>query len=105
MGLLVYKISDYSHTAEREQYRAICQMLKSRFSEKSELCIFVANWNIYDSELDGLLIKQDAIIAIEFKNYNNNCNPITITQIYAQVLGIINIPIFGIFLLSRVTGR
>lgn len=69
MGLLVYKISDYSHTAEREQYRAICQMLKSRFSEKSELCIFVANWNIYDSELDGLLIKQDAIIAIEFKNY------------------------------------
>ena len=69
MGLLVYKVSDFSHTAEREQYRAICQKLKARFSGKPELCIFVANWNIYDSELDGLLIKQDAIIAIEFKDY------------------------------------
>lgn len=69
MGLLVYKISDFSHTAEREQYRTICQKLKNRFSGKPELCIFVANWNIYDSELDGLLIKQDAIIAIEFKDY------------------------------------
>lgn len=69
MGLLVYKVSDFSHTAEREQYRTICQMLKARYSGRPELCIFVANWNIYDSELDGLLIKQDAIIAIEFKDY------------------------------------
>lgn len=29
MGLLVYKVADYSFTAEREQYRAICEMLKS----------------------------------------------------------------------------
>lgn len=28
MGLLVYKVADYSFTAEREQYRAICEMLK-----------------------------------------------------------------------------
>lgn len=69
MGLLVYKISDYNHTAEREQYRKICNALKTEYSGKEELCIFVANWNIYDSELDGLLIKQDAIIAIEFKDY------------------------------------
>lgn len=91
MGLLVYKISDYSHTAEREQYRAICQMLKSRFSEKSELCIFVANWNIYDSELDGLLIKQDAIIAIEFKNYGG--------RVVAAEMGIGN---YRMALLSKV---
>lgn len=69
MGLLVYKIVDFSHTAEREQYRKICSMLKERYSSKDELCIFVANWNVYDSELDGLLIKNDAIIAIEFKNF------------------------------------
>ena len=69
MSLLVYKINDYSHTSEREQYRFICNALKSRYSGKSEICLFVANWNVYDSELDGLLIKQDAIIAIEFKDY------------------------------------
>lgn len=31
MGLLVYKVADYSFTAEREQYRAICEMLKKHF--------------------------------------------------------------------------
>ena len=69
MGLLVYKINDFSHTAEREQYRTMCNALKSKYSGKEELCLFVANWNVYDSELDGLLIKNDAIIAIEFKDY------------------------------------
>lgn len=69
MSLLVYKINDYSHTAEREQYRALCNALKAKYSGTDDLCLFIANWNIYDSELDGLLIKQDAIIAIEFKDY------------------------------------
>ena len=31
MGLLVYKVADYSFTAEREQYRAICEMLKKHY--------------------------------------------------------------------------
>lgn len=69
MSLLVYKINEFSHTAEREQYRTISNALKAKYSGKEELCILVANWNIYDSELDGLLIKHDAIIAIEFKDY------------------------------------
>lgn len=69
MSLLVYKINDFNHTAEREQYRTISNALKAKYSGKQDLCVFVANWNIYDSELDGLLIKHDAIIAIEFKDY------------------------------------
>ena len=69
MGLLVYKVADYSFTAEREQYRTICEMLKKYYSNKPELCLFVANYNIYDSEIDGILFKNDAIISVEFKNY------------------------------------
>lgn len=69
MGLLVYKVSDYSFTAEREQYRTICEMLKKRYAGRSDMCLFVANYNIYDSELDGILFKNDAVISIEFKNY------------------------------------
>ena len=69
MALLVYKIADYNHTAEREQYRNLCSQLKTSFSGMEDLCIFVANWNVYDSELDGLILKNDAIIAVEFKNY------------------------------------
>ena len=69
MGLLVYKFSDYEYTAEREQYRNLCKQLQSYYGSKDELCIFIANYNIYDCELDGLLIKQDSILVVEFKNY------------------------------------
>lgn len=69
MSLLVYKVADYSFTAEREQYRAICEALKKTYSGRKELCLFVANYNIYDSELDGIIFKNDAVISVEFKNY------------------------------------
>ncbi len=69
MSLLVYKVADYSFTAEREQYRTICEMLKKHYSGKPEVCLFVANYNIYDSEIDGILFKNDAVISVEFKNY------------------------------------
>lgn len=69
MALLVYKFSNYENTAEREQYRSLCKKLKSFYGKSDELCIFIANFNIYDCELDGIIIKQDAIIAVEFKNY------------------------------------
>ncbi len=69
MGLLTYKISDYNTTAEREQYRAVCNVLHQKYSTSDKLCLFIANYNIYDCEFDGIIIKEDAIIALEFKNY------------------------------------
>lgn len=72
MSLLVYKVADYSFTAEREQYRAICEALKKEYAGKQDICLFVANYNIYDSELDGIIFKNDAVITIEFKNYGGD---------------------------------
>lgn len=70
MGLIVYQFSKYDNTAEREQYRIVCKLLKEKyFQKKDELCVFLSRFYINDKELDGLLIKQDAIIVIEFKNY------------------------------------
>lgn len=69
MSFIAFKISDYEHTSEREQYRSICNMLRSKYEACNELCVFIANYNIFDCELDGILIKSDAIISIEFKNY------------------------------------
>lgn len=69
MSFIAFKISDYEHTAEREQYRTICNLLCSKYEASNALCIFIANYNIFDCELDGILIKSDAIISIEFKNY------------------------------------
>ena len=69
MGLLVYKFSDYAHTAEREQYVDLCKQLKDYYHSREEICLFIANYNVDNCELDGVLIKQDAIIVVEFKNY------------------------------------
>lgn len=69
MGLLVYKFSDYSTTHEREHYRALCNSLRDYYNSSKEWCIFLANYNIYDTELDGLIIKQDAIIGVELKKH------------------------------------
>lgn len=69
MSFIAFKIFDYEHTAEREQYRTICNLLRSKYEASDELCVFIANYNIFDCELDGILIKSDAIISIEFKNY------------------------------------
>lgn len=69
MGLLVYKFSDYNHTAEREQYINLCKQLRAYYHGREEICLFIANYNIDNCELDGVLIKPDAIIVVEFKNY------------------------------------
>lgn len=69
MGLLVYKFSDYKHTAEREQFRVLCKSLKDYYGNRNEACIFIANFNVHGVELDAFIIKNDAFICIEFKNY------------------------------------
>ena len=69
MGLLVYQFGPYRTTHEREQFRILCSALQEYYAKNNEWCIFLSNYNIYDSELDGLLIKQDAIICVEFKKY------------------------------------
>lgn len=72
MSFIAFKISDYDYTAEREQYRTICKLLREKYLQSDELCVFIANYNIFDCELDGIVIKSDAIIAVEFKNYSGN---------------------------------
>lgn len=69
MPLLVYKIKDYDNKEERVQFKYLCSALQRYYSSRKEVCIFIANYNVGSCELDGLLFKEDAIIAIEFKNY------------------------------------
>ncbi len=70
-GLLAFRVGNYDNTAEREQFRFLCQQLKAHFKDSGEFCVFVGNYNI-GCELDALFIKKDAIISIEFKNYGGN---------------------------------
>ena len=68
-GFIAFRCSNYDTTVEREQFRLLCKKMKSKYFNSEHFYLLVANYNIYDCEFDALVIKNDAIIAIEFKNY------------------------------------
>lgn len=70
-GLLAFRVDNFDNTAEREQFRFLCEQLKTHYENLNEFCVFVGNYNI-GCELDALFIKKDAIIAVEFKNYGGH---------------------------------
>lgn len=67
-GLLAFRVDNFNRTAEREQFRFLCQQLRARYEGSEDFYVLVGNYNI-GCELDALFIKKDAIISIEFKNY------------------------------------
>lgn len=67
-GLLAFRVGNYDNTAEREQFRFLCEQLKAHYAKLEDFCVFAGNYNI-GCELDALFIKKDAIIVVEFKNY------------------------------------
>lgn len=70
MPLLVYQPRNYDQTHEREEFRNLCELLKNRYySSPDEMCIMIGNYNIGDVELDALIIKDDGIVLVEFKDY------------------------------------
>lgn len=68
-GFIAFRCGNYENTAEREQFRTLCKNLKKKYVKSEKMCFLIANYNIFDSEFDAILIKNDAIIAIEFKNF------------------------------------
>lgn len=73
MPLLVYRPRNYDQTHEREEFRNLCVLLKERFyASPDEMCIFIGNYNIGDVELDGIIIKNEGIVVLEFKDYGGS---------------------------------
>ena len=68
-GLLAFRVGNYDNTSEREQFRLLCKKMKAKYAKSEHFYLLVGNYNIYDSELDAIVIKHDSIIAVEFKNY------------------------------------
>ena len=68
-GFIAFRCSNFENTAEREQFRTLCKQLRRKYYKSEKMCFLIANYNIFDSEFDAILVKNDAIVAIEFKNY------------------------------------
>lgn len=72
MSLRIFKLEEYDHTHEREQFRNLCSILKDLYDKSAEMHLLFANINFNGVPLDALLIKPDAITVLEFKNYSGN---------------------------------
>ena len=51
-GLLAFRVDNYNNTAEREQFRFLCEQLKAHSGNSGVFCVCVGNYNI-GRELDG----------------------------------------------------
>jgi DEAD/DEAH box helicase domain-containing protein len=69
MPIKIYRSRDFDHTHERILFDEICKKLFKEYYFKEENYLFIANLHVGGRELDGLLIKKDAITIIEFKNF------------------------------------
>ncbi len=70
MSLIVYECHRAEHGHEIRQFNAAVQSLYDYFDGRGENAIFIGNLNIGDANLDGLIVKNDAIIIVEFKDYS-----------------------------------
>lgn len=69
MSLIVYECQRADHVHEIRQFGMTAQSLYDYFEGRDEVALFVANFNIASVNLDGLIVKNDAIIIVEFKDY------------------------------------
>lgn len=72
MGLIVYECQRAGHVHEIRQFGHAAQSLYDYFDGRDETALFIGNINIGEANLDGLIIKNDAIIIVEFKDYEGN---------------------------------
>jgi hypothetical protein len=71
MPLFVYRANAADHTHENLQFLEVCKLLKNRYSGSHDYCLYIPNFRLNGRNFDGLLIKANAIVVLEFKNYSN----------------------------------
>ncbi|MBO4316661.1 MAG: ATP-binding domain-containing protein [Mailhella sp.] len=68
MGLIVYECGRPDHGHEIRQWTAIKQSLYDYYQGRDELALLIISYNVSDVALDGLLLKEDAVILMELKD-------------------------------------
>ena len=72
MGLKVYKISEFDHTAERKQFESVKAFLYEKYGDSNQPCFLIGNYNIEGVELDAMIASQSGFCILEFKNWGGN---------------------------------
>lgn len=69
MSLVTYLCQRAEHKHEIDQFYETARAFYEYFKDRHETAVFIGNVNVGKVNLDGLLIKEDAIIIVEFKSY------------------------------------
>lgn len=72
MSLIVYECQRAGHSHEIRQFSEAAQSLYDYFDGRDETALFIGNVNVGEANLDGLIVKNDAIIIVEFKDYEGD---------------------------------
>lgn len=70
MSLLTYEFNRADNAGEISQFRATLPIMQKHYQGKNEVVLYLSGkLNINGVDIDGLIIKEDAIVLVEFKNY------------------------------------
>ena len=73
MSLIVYEFKRADNAGEIKQFHNTLKILQDHYQGKEELVLYLGGkLNINGVDIDGLIIKEDAIVLVEFKNYYGN---------------------------------
>lgn len=72
MSVKIYSIQPYDHKAEIEQFEKVSQVLVEQDGHAFNQAILIGNFNIGGVELDALLITNNYVAILEFKNWGGN---------------------------------
>lgn len=69
MGVKIYKIQEYDHLAEISQFEKVSKVIMEQDGKTFSQALLIGNYNIEGVELDALLITDNYIAVLEFKNW------------------------------------
>ncbi len=71
MSLITYEFKSADNSGEIHQFHATLPTLQKHYQGRNEVVLYLSGrLNINGVDVDGLIIKKDAIVLIEFKNYS-----------------------------------
>ncbi|MEH2914793.1 3'-5' exonuclease [Segatella copri] len=70
MSLITYEFNKADNAGEISQFRSTLPIMQKHYQGKNEVVLYLSGkLNINGVDIDGLIIKEDAIVLVEFKNY------------------------------------
>lgn len=70
MSLLVYECQRADHAHEIREFEGVVRSLRNYYEGRKELALVIGNVNVGNVELDGIIVKGDAIIILELKDHS-----------------------------------